>query len=148
MKIILLEDVKSQGKKGDVLTVSDGFARNLISRKQALEATPKNLNDLKLQMKHADKVAAENLAEAQALAKRMEDMSITVSLKVGEGGRTFGSISTKEIAQAIKEQLSLDIDKHKLVLNEGIKALGAYEVPVKLHPQVTGTMRVKVVEGK
>ncbi len=148
MKIILLEDVKSQGKKGDVLTVSDGFARNLIGRKQALEATPKNLNDLKLQMKHADKVAAENLAEAQALAKRMEDMSITVSLKVGEGGRTFGSVSTKEIAQAIKEQLSLDIDKHKLVLNEGIKALGAYEVPVKLHPQVTGTMRVKVVEGK
>ena len=105
MKIILLEDVKSQGKKDDVIQVSDGYARSLINKKQAIEATPKALNDLKLRHKNEDKLAAERLAEAKALAEDLKTKEVNVRLKVGEGGRTFGSVSTKEIAQAMKDQL-------------------------------------------
>lgn len=146
MKIILLEDVKSQGKKGDIITVSDGFARNLFIKKEAIEATAKNLNDLKLKQKHEDKVAAETLAAAQELGKKLEELQVQVKLKVGEGGRTFGSISSKEIAQAIKTQLNMDIDKKKLQMHDSIKGIGSFEVAVKLHPEVTSSIRVKVVE--
>ena len=106
MKVILLQDVKALGKKGDVVNVSDGYARNAIfPKKLGLEATPKNLNDLKLQNQHADKVAQENYEAALALAEELKDKKITVKMKAGEGGRTFGSVSTKEIAAAAKEQL-------------------------------------------
>jgi large subunit ribosomal protein L9 len=147
MKIILLQDVKTLGKKGDIVEVSDGYARNaILPKKLGVEATSKNLNDLKLQNKHADKVAAENLENAKELAVTVEKQKVVVKLKTGEGGRTFGSISTKEISQAAKEQTGLDLDKKKMQLSESIKALGTYEVPVKLHPQVTAKLTVQVVE--
>ena len=148
MKVILLQDVKSLGKKGDIVKVSDGYARNMIlPKKLGVEATPKNLNDLKLQKANEEKVAQENLEAAQAFAKDLEDKEVIVKLKVGEGGKIFGSVSTNEISEAAKEQLNLDIDKRKLQLPSPIKALGVTQVPVKLHPQVTGTLKVFVKEA-
>ena len=147
MKIILLEDVKTLGKKGDVVNVSDGYARNaILPKKLGVEATAKNLNDLKLQNKHADKVAAENLAKAKELAKEIEQKKVVIKIKSGDGGKIFGLVSTKEIAQAAKEQTGLELDKKKMQLTDPIKALGTYEVPVKLHPQVTTKLTVQVVE--
>ena len=148
MEIILLEDVKALGKKGQIVKVSDGYGRNIISKKQGLEATAKNLNDLKLQKQNADKVAANQLADAKALAEKLAELSVTVSIKAGEGGRTFGSVSTKEIAKAAADQLKLEIDKKKMILPEPIRSLGVTEVPIKLHKDVTGVLRVKVVEAK
>ncbi|MEY8395035.1 50S ribosomal protein L9 [Lachnospiraceae bacterium 45-P1] len=148
MEVVLLEDVKALGKKGQLVKVNDGYARNFIlPKKLGLEATPKNLNDLKLKKANEAKVAAEQLAEARELAARIDEMSVTVSIKAGEGGRTFGSVSTKEIARAAAEQLKLDIDKKKMVLPEPIKSLGSFEVPIKLHKDVTAKLRVKVVEA-
>ncbi len=147
MEIILLEDVKSLGKKGDIVKVSDGYARNFVlPKKLGVEANAKNRNDLKLQRANADKVAAEQLAAAKDLAQLLETKEVTVTIKSGEGGRTFGSVSSKEIAQAAKEQCDLELDKKKIQLPEPLKALGAYEVGVKLHPKVTGKLKVKVVE--
>lgn len=149
MKVILLQDVKSLGKKDQIVDVSDGYARNFVlPKKLGIEATPKNLNELKLKKAHEDKVAAEQLAEAQALAAKMDEESVTLSIKVGEGGRTFGSISSKEIAEAIKSQLGHDIDKKKIVMKDQIKAIGSFTVDIKLHTKVTAHMSVKVVEGK
>ena len=143
MKVILLEDVKALGKKGTIVNVSDGYARNMIlPKKLGLEATPKNLNDLKLQKANAEKVAQENLESAQAFAKDLETKEIILTLKVGEGGRTFGSVSSKEISEAAKVQLGLDIDKKKLQLPSPIRNLGVTQVPVKLHPKVTGSLKV------
>lgn len=148
MKVILLQDVKSLGKKGEIVNVSDGYARNMIlPKKLGVEATGKNLNDLKLQNQHAEKVAQEQLAAAKALAEEIKEKTVEVKIKAGEGGRTFGSVSTKEISAAVKEQLNLDIDKKKMSLNDPIKALGTYEVAVKLHAKVTATLRVKVTEA-
>lgn len=148
MKVILLEDVKSLGKKGQIVDVSDGYARNFIfAKKLGLEATPKNLNDLKLKKAHEDKLAAQRLAEAKEFAERLKGLEVTVKIKAGEGGKIFGSVSSKEIAQAAKEQLNLELDKKKLVLDGPIKALGTTIVPVKLHPQVTGELKVKVEEA-
>lgn len=148
MKIILLEDVKSLGKKGEIVNVSDGYARNMIlPKKLGLEATSKNLNDLKLQNQHAEKVAQENLEAAKNFAEELKDKKVEVKMKAGEGGRTFGSISTKEIAEAAKKQLGLELDKKKMILKDPIKSLGTYEVQIKLHPQVTGTFSVHVSEG-
>ena len=128
--------------------MSDGYARNaILPKKLGIEATSKNLNDLKLQNQHADKVAAENLANAKELAKTVEQQKVVIKIKAGEGGKIFGSVSTKEIAQATKEQTGLELDKKKMHLPDGIKALGTYEVPVKLHPQVTAKLTVQVVEG-
>ena len=147
MKVILLEDVKSLGKKGEIVTVSDGYARNMIlPKKLGVEATGKNLNYLKLQNQHAEKVAQENLEAAKALAESLKDKKVEVKMKSGEGGRTFGSISTKEIAEAAKTQLNMELDKKKMVLKDPIKALGTYEVQIKLHPKVTGSLTVHVSE--
>ena len=147
MEVILTADVKGHGKKGDIVKVSDGYARNFIlPKKLGLEATPKNLNDLKLQKAAEAKRAQELLEEAQALAASIAEKSITLRVKTGEGGRTFGSVSTKEIAQALRDQLSLEIDKKKLVLAEPLKSLGTFTVPVKLHPKVTAELKVKVDE--
>ena len=149
MKVILLQDVKSLGKKDEIVEVSDGYARNFVlPKKVGVEATPKNLNELKLKKAHEDKVAAEKLAEAKALAEKMKDESITVSLKVGEGGKTFGSISSKEIAEEMKKQLGYDIDKKKIVLKEAIKSVGKHIVDIKLHTKVTAQISVRVAEGK
>ena len=148
MKVILLKDVKSLGKKDQIVDVSDGYARNmLLPKKLGIEATSKNMNDLKLKKAHEDKVAAEVLAEAQALAAQMENESVTMSIKMGENGRTFGSISSKEIAEAIKEQLGHDIDKKKIVMKDAIKAPGTRTVGIKLHSKVTANMTVKIVEA-
>ncbi len=147
MKVILLADVKPHGKKGDVIEVSDGLARNVLIKKgQAVEATPQNMNNLKLQNKHADKVAAENLAAAQELCKEMGGWLVETAIKSGEGGKTFGSVSSKEIAQAVEKQYGKQIDKKKIVLDEPIKSLGTHEVKVKLHHEVTATLRVHVGE--
>ncbi len=147
MKVILLEDVKSLGKKGEIVNVSDGYARNMIlPKKLGVEANKKNLNDLKLQNQHTERVALENLEAAKKLAEEIGEKQVQVSIKTGEGGRIFGSVSTKEIAAAAKEQLDLELDKKKMQLPEGLKALGMHEVPIKLHPKVTATLRVKVVE--
>lgn len=149
MKVILLEDVKSLGKKGDIVNVSDGYARNMIlPKKLGVEANNKNMNDLKLKNQHAEKVAQENLDNAKALAEEISGKEVTVTLKTGEGGKTFGSVSTKEIAAAAKEQIDMELDKKKMQLPDGgLKTLGVHEVKIKFHPKVTGTLKVKV-EGE
>ena len=147
MKVILLQDVKSLGKKGEIVNVSDGYARNyVLPKKLGVEATSANMNDLKLQKANADKIAQEQLETAQQLAALMETKEVVLKMKSGEGGRAFGSISSKEIAAAAKQQCDLELDKKKIQLPEAIKALGVYEVNVKLHAKVTGKLRVKVVE--
>lgn len=148
MKVILLEDVKSLGKKGDLVEVNDGYARNFIlAKKLGLEATARNLNDLKLKRAHEDKLAAQRLEEAKAFAEDLKKVQVTLKIKAGEGGKLFGSISSKEIAQAAKDQLDLEIDKKKLVLPSPIKAVGTTMVPIKLHPKVTGELKVIVQEA-
>ena len=145
MKVILLEDVKSVGKKGDIVDVSDSYARNvLLRRKQGVEVTGKSLNDLKLQKANDEKVAAENLAAAKELAEKIGQSKITLQVKVGEGGRLFGSISSKEISEAAADQLGLTIDKKKIQLSGPLKSLGESEVPIKLHPKVTANLKVDV----
>lgn len=148
MQVVLLEDVKALGKKGEIVKVNDGYARNFIlPKKLGIEANAKNLNDLKLQKANEEKLAAERLAQAKELAKKLEAASVTVSIKAGEGGKAFGSVSSKEIAKAISDQLGLEIDKKKLALSEPIKTFGTHTVPVKLHKDVTGKLSVKVVES-
>lgn len=148
MEIILLQDVKTLGKKGDIVKVNEGYARNFIlPKKLGMEANAKNLNDLKLQKKQEEKLAKQKLDEAIELGKIIESKEVTVRLKTGEGGKIFGAVSTKEIAEAAKSQCALDIDKKKMGLKESIKSLGVYEVPVKLHKDVTAKLKVKVVEG-
>ena len=135
-------------EKGQIVDVSDGYARNFIlAKKLGLEATSKNLNDLKLKKAHEDKLAAQRLQEAKDFAAKLEGLQVTLKIKAGEGGKLFGSISSKEIAEAAKEQLGLEIDKKKLVLPNPIKAIGTTDVPVKLHPQVTGESKVIVQEA-
>ena len=147
MKVILIQDVKSLGKKGEIVNVSDGYARNFVLPKGlGLEANAKNMNDLKLQKANDEKVAKEQLEAAKQLAGLLETKEVVVTMKSGEGGKTFGSISSKEIAQEAKKQCDLELDKKKIVLPEPIKSLGVYEVGVKLHPKVTGKLKVKVVE--
>lgn len=148
MKIILLQDEKKLGKKGDIIEVSEGYARNFVlPKKIGVEATPKNLNDLKLQKSNEAKVAQEQLDQAKEMAELLATKEVVVSIKAGENGRTFGSVSTKEIGQALKAQTGIEVDKKKLVLPEAIKNFGVYEVPIKLHPKVTGTVKVKVTEA-
>ena len=145
MKVILLEDVKSLGKKGEIVNVNDGYARNFIlPKKLGLEATSKNLNDLKLQKQNDEKVAQEKLDAAKALAEEIKEKSITVKIQAGVEGKVFGSISSKEIAKEAKKQLNMDIDKKKIVIPDAIKSLGTYNVNIKLHKDVTATLTVKV----
>ena len=145
MKVILLEDVKSLGKKGEIVNVNDGYARNFIlPKKLGLEATSKNLNDLKLQKQNDEKVAQEKLDAAKALAEEIKEKSITVKIQAGVEGRVFGSISSKEIALEAKKQLNMDIDKKKIIIPDAIKSLGTYNVNIKLHKDVVGKLAVKV----
>lgn len=148
MKVILVEDVKALGKKGETVNVSDGYARNaLFPKKLAVEANAKNLNDLKLQKAHEEKVAKALLEEAKAFAQEIGKKQIELTIKVGEGGRTFGSISTKEIAEACKSQLGYDIDKKKMQLPNPIRGLGNHSVAIRLHPKVTAELKVLVKEA-
>ena len=148
MKVILTEDVKSLGKKGEIVNVSDGYARNMLfPKKLGVEANAKNINDLKLKKAHDEKVAKESLQAAKAFKEELETKQVTLAIKVGGNGRTFGSVSTKEIAEAAKEQLGYDIDKKKMQLSSPIRELGTTLVPVKLHPQVTAQLKVIVREA-
>lgn len=145
MKVILLQDVKSLGKKDAIVEVNDGYARNFIFKKNlGIESTPKNLNDLKLRQKNEDKVAAENLEAAREFAAEIAEKSVEMAIKAGQDGRVFGSVSTKEIAAAAKDQLGYDLDKKKMQLREPIKNLGTYMVPIRLHPKVTAELKVVV----
>ena len=147
MKVILTEDVKSLGKKGEIVNVNDGYARNFIlPKKLGIEATSKNINDLKLQKQNEEKVAQEHLEAAQELAKKLEAAKVELKIKMGEGGKAFGSVSSKEIAEEVKKQMDLTIDKKKVQLKEAIRTLGTHNVPVKLHPKVTAELKVVVKE--
>lgn len=149
MKIILLQDVKSLGKKGDVVDVSDGYARNmLLPRKLGVEASAGNLNSLRVQNAHAEKRAAEDLASAQALAEEINAAKITVAIKAGKDDRVFGSVSAKEVAEAAQEQCGFAIDKKKIQMDGPIKELGEKDVAIKLHPQVTAHLKVDVQAEK
>ncbi|MDO5696086.1 MAG: 50S ribosomal protein L9 [Eubacteriales bacterium] len=144
MKVILLKDVKALGKRNDIVDVSDGYARNfLLKKKLGVEATTKNLNDLKLQQANAKKRAQERLDEAKALKKKAEATTLHLKIKVGEGDRAFGSISTKEIADAAAAA-GLVLDKRNIQPEAPIKALGTFTVPVKLHPEVVADLKVVV----
>lgn len=148
MEVILLEDVKSLGKKDEIVKVSDGYARNYVLPKRlGVEATSKNLNELKLKKANEEKLAKQKLEEAQAFAKVLEESSVELKMKSGEGGRTFGSISSKEIAQEAKKQLNFELDKKKIILDEPIKTLGVHIVKIKLHKDVTAKLTVKVSEA-
>lgn len=147
MKVVLLEDVKSLGKKGDIVEVSEGYARNfIIPKKKGVEANQENLNTLKLQKANEEKIAKEKLEAAKELAAKLNEASVSLTIKGGKDGRTFGSVSSKEIEEAIKSQLGLEIDKKKLVIAEPIKTFGNHEVKVKLHKDVTASLKVKVGE--
>ena len=147
MQVILLEDVKTLGKKGEIVKVSDGYAKNfVIPKKLGVEATQKALNELKNQQKRDSIIAQQQLDEAKAYGEEISKETIQLTMKAGEGGRVFGSVSTKEIVTAAKQQFGFDIDKKKLQMPEPIKSFGTYEIPVKLHPQVTSTIKVCVKE--
>lgn len=145
MEVILIEDVKNLGKKGDIVKVSDGYARNyLLPKKLGVEATKQNLHQLKLQKEAEERRQQEILEEARELAKKLETITVNVKIKAGEGGRTFGSVSSKEIASALQEQAGIELDKKKIQLTDPIKNAGTYNVVVKLHPKVSVELAVKV----
>ena len=148
MKVILIGDVKALGKKGELVNVNDGYARNyILAKKLGVEATPKNLNDLKLKKANEEKRAKEIYEEAAAFAERLSKMEVNVSIKAGEGGKIFGSVSSKEIAQAAQEQLGVELDKKKMQLPSPIKSVGTQMVPIRLHPKVTAQLKVNVREA-
>ena len=145
MKLILLEDVKGVGKKGDIVNKNDGYAINfLIPKKLAVEATNANLNDLELKKKSEAKRKKEELEEAQRLGAELNDKVEKVKVKAGENGKVFGSVTNKEIASALLEQTGIDIDKKKISFDDPIKMVGRRIVKVKLHPQVTVELTVEI----
>ncbi|MBR3069519.1 MAG: 50S ribosomal protein L9 [Lachnospiraceae bacterium] len=147
MKVILLADVKSVGKRDDIVNVSDGYARNMLfPKKLAVEATPKNMKDIQLKKQNEARIAEAQLKEAQAFAKELEEKTVTVGIKVGAGGKTFGSVSTKEIADAAKEQFGIELDRKKMVLASPLRELGESSVQVRVHPKVTAQLKVLVKE--
>jgi len=147
MKVVFLKDVKGKGKKGEIKNVADGYAQNfLIKNGYAAEANAQALSQLDGQKKLEEKNAAAELAEAQALKEKVETLTVELKAKSGEGGRLFGSVSTKQIADALQKVHSIKIDKRKMTLNDGIRALGFTNVPVKLHHEVTATLKVHVTE--
>ena len=148
MKVILQQDVKGQGKKGQLVDVSDGYARNfLLPKKLAVIATAENLNTMKQQEKARKAQQAAEKAEAEALSKKLESLTVKVAAKAGEGGRLFGAVTAKEISEALSAQFGLNIAKTKLVLDEPIKACGGYQIKAKLGYEIVGTVNVMVVEA-
>lgn len=148
MKIILLQDDKKLGKKGEIIEASEGYARNyILPKKIGVEASPKNMNDLKLQKANEAKIAQQQLDAAKELAQVLETKQVVVKMKAGEGGKTFGSVSSKEIVAEFKTQHGIELDKKKIILQDALKSFGNYEVSVKLHPQVIGKFTVKVTEA-
>ena len=148
MKVILQQDVKGQGKKGQLVDVSDGYARNfLLAKKLAVLATPENVNTMKQQEKAKKAQQAAEKAEAEATAKNLESLTVKVVAKAGEGGRLFGAVTGKEIAEALAKQHGVTINKAKLVLDEPIKACGGYKIKAKLGYEITGIVNVMVAEA-
>ena len=148
MKVILQQDVKGQGKKGQMIEASDGYARNfLLPKKLAVLATAENINTMKQQEKAKKAQEAAEKAEAEATAARLKDITVRITAKAGNGGRLFGSVTSKEIADALKEQHGINIPKTKIVQDEPIKAFGGYDLKCKLGYEVTGTLKVMVVEA-
>ena len=148
MKVILLEDVKSLGRKGEVVNASDGYARNmLLPKKLAVAATDSNMKDLAAKKRGEEKLAKEQKEAAEALKANLEAKPVTVSIRVGESGKTFGSVSSKELAEAVKEQLDIEVDRKKMNLAQPIRELGTTTVEIRLHPQVSASLRVNVTEA-
>ena len=145
MKVILLKDVKSLGKKGEIVEVSEGYGRNfIIPTKAGVLADAKNLNTLKLQVQNAEKIAEEKLEEAEALKKKLEEVKLIFHMKAGKDGRAFGSISTKEVQEELKKQYDISVDKKKMELDVPMKNFGGYDIKVKLHKEVEATLHVSV----
>jgi len=148
MKVILLEDVKSVGKKGQVVNASEGYAKNfLFPKKLAVEANNSNMNELNLKNKAEERRKAQELEDAKNLAEKLEKIVVKIPVKTGEGGKLFGSVTNKEIAAAIEKNEGLKVDKKKIVLNDQIKMIGKKTVQVKLHAKVTASLTVEIVEG-
>ncbi|MCI9222563.1 MAG: 50S ribosomal protein L9 [Oscillospiraceae bacterium] len=149
MKVILQQDVKGQGKKGQMVEVSDGYGRNfLLPRKLAVEATAENVNTMKMQDKAKAARLAEEKAAAQALAERLEGVQVKIKARAGQGGKLFGSITSKEISEELKAQFGLDVGKSKIVLSDPIKSFGAFDVKCKLGSEVSGVIHVLAIEDK
>ena len=149
MKVILQQDVKGQGKKGQMIEASDGYARNfLLPRKLAVPATAENVNTMKMQEKARMAQQAAEKAEAEAVAARLEQLSVKVVAKGGNGGRLFGAVTSKEIAEGLKAQYGIEINKSKIVQEEPIKTFGTYQLKAKLGYEVVGTVYVVVAEEK
>lgn len=149
MKVILTQDVKGTGKKNEVINVAEGFARNFLFPKGlAMEASENNIRELDRQKAAQDRKKADELAKAQELAKRLEKLDLTMTVKSGEGGRLFGSINTKDIGEALEKHKSIQLDKRKIELKAPIKTLGEHEVIIRLHPEVTATISIKVIAGE
>ncbi len=149
MKVILQQDVKGQGKKGQMVEVSDGYGRNfLLPRKLAVEATAENVNTMKMQDKAKAARLAEEKAAAQALAERLEGVQVKIKARAGQGGKLFGSITSKEISEELKKQFGLDVGKSKIVLSDPIKSFGAFDVKCKLGSEVSGVIHVLAIEDK
>jgi large subunit ribosomal protein L9 len=147
MKVIFLKDVKGKGKKGEVKNVADGYAHNFLFKNGlAIEASPANLKMLEAQKKREEKLAAEELAESKKLKEQLEKLTVELKAKAGEGGRLFGSITSKQIAEELQKAHNIKIDKRKIELPDAIRSLGYTNVPVKLHPEVTATLKVHVTE--
>ena len=148
MKVILLQDVKGKGKKGQMLEVSDGYARNfMLPKKLAMEATPDAINTMRMNDKAAAEKAARERAEAMDISRKLRELIITVTAKGGGNGRLFGAVTTQEIAAALEKQSGIKLDKRKIVLNENIKNVGTYTATCKLGYEITAPLSVKVVEG-
>ncbi len=148
MQVVLLEDVRALGKKGEVVKVNDGYARNfIIPKKLGVEANQANLSALKQQKKREEKLAAAELAAAKEMAEKIGEKTVKIKMRTGEGGKLFGAVATKEIAEAVRKQWDIDIDKKKIVLPDPIKTLGTHQVPLRLHKEVTATLNV-VVTGE
>ncbi|WP_251554426.1 50S ribosomal protein L9 [Neobacillus muris] len=149
MKVIFLKDVKGKGKKGEIKNVADGYAHNfLIKQGLAVEANNANISSLDAQKKKEEKAAAEELAEAKKLKEVLDKITVELTAKAGEGGRLFGSITTKQVAEELQKKHGIKIDKRKMELDDAIRTLGHTKIPVKLHHEVTATLTVSVKEVK
>lgn len=148
MKVILLQDIRGKGKKGQMLEVSDGYARNyMLPRKMAIEATADSINTMRMNDKAKQEREQKAREEAVALGAKLKEMTLTVTCKGGGAGRLFGSVTSQEIAEALKKQTGLELDKRKIVIDEAIKTVGVYTVKCKLGYEVNANLKVDVREG-